>query len=455
MTPKTGATISRHSLVQRILLAMLLGAVLGQLAREVSTRNLASLPTSLAEALNYVAANLPQALGTAGGLVVNFIKGLAGPLLFLAVVDAFLKTSVEGRAAGRMIRISAINAMFALAIGLLLSNLLRPGDYLNLTETRAIAGSATGGFEPRKINFLGDLIGFVPTNAIQPFVENSILSIVILAVLAGAALRAVKNEQIKAGADDYLSIERMVATLYRSVEIALGWIIRLIPLAVFGVVTRTVAKDGFGPFRGLIMYVAVAILGLLIQVAIIYQGWILLVAKKSLRWFWVGAREAVAYAMGASSSLATLPVTLRCLDRMGVSPASARLAACVGTNLNNDGILLYEAMAVLFVAQVEGIDLTLPQQLVAALSCVIAGIGIAGIPEAGLISLSLVLTTVGLPLDILPLLLTVDWVLSRARAMTNVTSDILVAVILDRFASAEKGSQYQVDMAPPVSHSAV
>jgi Na+/H+-dicarboxylate symporter len=136
--------------------------------------------------------------------------------------------------------------------------------------------------------------------------------------------------------------------------------------------------------------------------------------------------------MGASSSLATLPITLRALTRMGVSDRSARMAACVGTNLNNDGILLYEAMAVLFVAQVHGIDLSLGQQLVAALSCLIAGIGIAGIPEAGLISLALVLATARLPLEILPLLLTVDWFLSRCRAMTNVTSDLLVAVVLDR-----------------------
>jgi Na+/H+-dicarboxylate symporter len=122
---------------------------------------------------------------------------------------------------------------------------------------------------------------------------------------------------------------------------------------------------------------------------------------------------------------------------MKVSPQSARLAACVGTNLNNDGILLYEAMAVLFVAQVYGIKLSLGQQVLAAGSCVIAGIGIAAIPDAGLISLALVLATVGLPVEILPLLLTVDWLLSRCRAVTNVTSDILVAVLLDRLGVRE------------------
>ena len=126
--------------------------------------------------------------------------------------------------------------------------------------------------------------------------------------------------------------------------------------------------------------------------------------------------------------------TLKAIDRLGISPTSGRMAACVGTNFNNDGILLYEAMAVLFVAQVHGIHLSMTGQLSAALACVMAGVGIAGVPEAGLISLSLVLATVGLPVEILPLLLTVDWILSRARAATNVVSDILVALLLDKLA---------------------
>jgi Na+/H+-dicarboxylate symporter len=136
------------------------------------------------------------------------------------------------------------------------------------------------------------------------------------------------------------------------------------------------------------------------------------------------------------------------MDRMGVTPASARLAACVGTNLNHDGILLYETMAVLFVAQAHGIVLTIPQQIGAAFLCLVAGIGIAGVPEAGLISLSLVLATVGLPLQLLPLLLTVDWLLSRARAMTNVTSDIVVAVVLDRFARRRDAPQEMAERLP-------
>ena len=163
-------------------------------------------------------------------------------------------------------------------------------------------------------------------------------------------------------------------------------------------VARTVGLYGFRSFRGVLAYVGVGSpRAWRSRSSVVYQAWLVLVARMPLRRFWSGAREAIATAIGTGSSLATLPVTLRSLDRMGVSPQSARMAACVGTNLNNDGILLYEAMAVLFVAQAIGVELTVGQQVLAAAACVVAGIGISGVPDAGLISLLIVLKTVKLP----------------------------------------------------------
>ena len=378
-------------------------------------------------------------LGELGRVVITLIKALAAPLLFFAILDAFLRTEIHGRSAARMVVVSLTNASIALAIGLTLSNLLRPGE-ASAALRRAAGVSAAPAAAPAGLDFGKVVSGLVPTSVAGPFVENAILGIVVLGVLLGAALRRVKNEQASRGDFTLRPLEDAIAGLFRAFEVVLSWIVAIVPLAVFGVVAQTVGEHGFAPFAGLGPYVGVALLGLGLQVFFVYQAWLLFSARVRLRWFWSGARDAVAYAAGASSSLATLPVTLRCLDRMGVSPAAARLAACVGTNLNNDGILLYEAMAVLFVAQAHGVALSLPQQTAAAAVCLVAGVGIAGVPEAGLISLSLVLTTVGLPLTLLPLLLTVDWLLSRARAMTNVTSDMLVAVVLDRFARRDAGS---------------
>jgi Na+/H+-dicarboxylate symporter len=380
-----------------------------------------------------------------GSVILDLIKGLAGPLLLFAILDAFLRTELNPKSGWLMIGISAFNATLAIAIGLSISNLIRPGLSLRahlsdpaLTASKSVAAATTAAVAPRQIEFVRDLVATIPTSVARPFVENAILSIVILAVLAGAALRRAKREQRARGEAAYLVVESLVATCLRAIEIALGWLIALVPLAVFGVVAKTVGEFGLAPLKGLAVYVGVGLLGLTIQVLVVYQTWILVAGGVSLRAFWTGAREALFYAMGTGSSLATLPVTLRSLHRMGVSPESARMAACVGTNLNNDGILLYEAMAVLFVAQACGVQLSLADQIFAAAACAVAGVGISGIPEAGFISLLIVLRTVRVipesqVIQVLPLLLTVDWVLGRARAVTNVSSDILVAVLLDRF----------------------
>jgi DAACS family dicarboxylate/amino acid:cation (Na+ or H+) symporter len=136
------------------------------------------------------------------------------------------------------------------------------------------------------------------------------------------------------------------------------------------------------------------------------------------------------YAFGTNSSLATLPVTLNALDELQVPKSASRLGACIGTNFNNDGIILYEAMAVLFVAQALNIDLSLGEQIFAACISLAAAIGVAGVPEAGVVSLSLVLSAVGLPLEILPILLTVDWIVARMRSVTNVMSDVTVSIAI-------------------------
>jgi Na+/H+-dicarboxylate symporter len=143
-------------------------------------------------------------------------------------------------------------------------------------------------------------------------------------------------------------------------------------------------------------------------------------------------------------------VTLPTLEqRLGVSRESARLAAVVGTNLNHDGIILYEASAALFVAQLYAVQLTLAQQLKIVALSVMAAVGIAGVPEAGLVTLSLVLGRAGLPLTAVPLLLPVDWLLGRLRATTNVASDMTVATLLDRVSPAQRDDD--VAAAPPTT----
>jgi DAACS family dicarboxylate/amino acid:cation (Na+ or H+) symporter len=365
-------------------------------------------------------------LGELGKLVIQLIKAVATPLLFFAILNAILKTELDARAGARMVLIATINATIALCIGLGISNLLKPGEHL----ATAIPNNpeAAAAYAGKQVDFLKTFVSYIPSNFVSPFADNIIISIILIALLLGFGLRSTRSEL---GVEVFKPVEQSLDILLKAMEVILTWVIKLIPLAVFGVVAKTVGEYGFEPLKGLAVYLAVGLGGLALQIVFTYQAWLLFWLKIPLLHFWNIAREPIIYAIGTNSSLATLPITLKALDRLGVSKMASTLGACVGTNLNNDGIILYEGMAVLFVAQAHGITLDLGQQLLAAITCMVAAMGVAGVPEAGFISLALVVNTVGLPVELLPLLLTVDWIIARARSVVNVLSDMLLSMLID------------------------
>jgi Na+/H+-dicarboxylate symporter len=190
-------------------------------------------------------------------------------------------------------------------------------------------------------------------------------------------------------------------------------------------------------FRHLWLFLVVILAGLLIHAFLYYPLAAWLVGRKGPREYLGKGADAALTGLSTNSSLATVPVTLRCLRDMGVGESSARVSSCIGTNLNNDGILLYEAMATIFLCQAFGYELSFSHQMTIVLASIMAGVGIAGVPEAGLIVLPLVLAAAGLPevavAAAIPLIVPVDWILARVRSVVNVLSDMLVAILLDRF----------------------
>ncbi len=362
-------------------------------------------------------------LGYVGTMYIQLIKAVALPLVFVSIVDAIISTSLSWRTASRWVSVIAINTTCALCIGLLVSNILRPGDGFVVSSVMPpTAPIAT----TKEFSLRAFLDTIIPRSVLAPFLENNILAVVLLALLLGAALRSYCTRP---------NAELSVEQAKRASKVATGvvntlvlWLVVLVPLAVFCVTAKTVGEAGFAPFKGLARYVGVACLGLLLQMIAVYPWWIVRVGEIPLKTFWSAAHKPLAYALGTNSSLATIPVTLQSLDELGVSKSASRLATCIGTNFNNDGILLYEAMAVLFVAQAFGIELSLGEQVFAAFLSLAAAVGVAGVPEAGVVSLSLVLSAVGLPLEVLPLLLTVDWIVARMRSVINVMSDLTVSI---------------------------
>jgi DAACS family dicarboxylate/amino acid:cation (Na+ or H+) symporter len=385
----------------------------------------------------------PQ-LGQLGILVVKLLKALATPLILFAILDGFLRTDLSTQHGVRLLRICAVNVFVAMTIGLTVMNTVKPGAAWagELEElTREIGGHLAAVVPPERevsLNPIANFAGYVPESLLEPLIKNNVISIVLLGLLAGCALRRVQKEQRRAGEEAGITqLALAIGTIYQTLVQMLGWIVLAVPYAVFGVVAQVIGKSGIGIFSVLWAFLVTIVAGLAIHSLIYYPLVAWWLGGKRPRVFLGQGADAIMTGLSTNSSLATVPVTLKCLtEKMGVSERSARLAACVGTNLNNDGITLYEAMTALFLAQAAGYALTLNQQAVVVLSAIMAGAGIAGIPEAGLIVLPLVLSAVGLPETLIavavPLILPVDWIIARCRSAVNVMSDLLVAILLDR-----------------------
>src|SRR4051812_22231364 len=419
--PRQPSLLFRTPLYVRVLIALALGSLWGTMAF--------GKPDWL---------KVTEPLGQIGLLPVTLLRALAIPLIFFAILDGFVKTSIPLRRAGKLVLICLVNVTVAMSIGLLIMNTLKPGAHWrgNLEvlaqEVHAKTSEASEKIaESHKgsLSVVKNISSYVPKSIVQPFLDNNVITVVLLALFTGAAYRRV-HERPAARA-----VGQFVETFYAIFIQMLEWVVEIIPFAVLFVVADVVAKSGLGVFKYLWLFLCVMLLGMAIYALIYYPLMAWLVGRKPPRLYLGKAADAILTSLSCNSSLATVPVTLKGLERMGVSPQSARLSACVGTQLNNDGITLYEAMAAIFLAQAIGMDLPVSKQLVIVISSIMAGAGIAGIPEAGLIVLPLVLGAAGFPDAViaaaLPLIIPIDWILARARSAVNVMADMLVAILLD------------------------
>jgi Na+/H+-dicarboxylate symporter len=386
-----------------------------------------------------------EQLGQLGMFVILLLKTLAVPLIFFAVLDAFITTVLPLRQGTRLIIICLVNVSVAMAIGLTIMNTWQPGlSWTGQVETLLDLAPGSMALRPPLAGADGhpleEIASYIPRTMLQPFTSNNVIGVVILALLLGALLRRLHGS----GEEHdglFEPVVRAVGRIYRWLIRILWWIIRLVPFAVFGVLASIVGRVGVGVFSAVWIFLVAVLVGLSLHAFVYYPLVAWLAGKKPLRLYVGRGADAILTAVSCNSSLATVPVTLRCLDNMGVSPQSARLAACVGTNLNNDGVTLYEAMAALFLAQALGYQLSIGHQLLVVAASIMAGVGVAGIPEAGLIVLPLVLSAAGLPNHVIaaaiPLVMTVDWILARVRSGVNVMSDMLVAILLDELESRQ------------------
>jgi Na+/H+-dicarboxylate symporter len=353
-------------------------------------------------------------------VILQLLGALAPPLILIAVTHVLMTTEVSGKTAGRLAGLLLLNTTVAIVIGMLVANLVRPGTWSELKRPESSAAKEGKAASPVEL-----IVQNVPKSLLGPLGDKqNIIGVICIAVAFGIALRGVKSKPIN-------NVQDLVEIAYSVLLTVLHWIIQLVPLGVFAIVAKVVGTEGFGPFKAMGAFIIAVLLALALQAT-----WYLL----RIRFFsWVrprnalrGMRDALVMAFSTGSSTATMPVTYACLtEKVGVREKSASMGALVGANFNNDGTALYEAMSALFVAQLLGQHLTLVQQLMIVLTSIVASVGAAGIPEAGLVTMTLVFNAVGLPVEYIALLLTVDWFLDRCRTTINVLGDVNVSCLLD------------------------
>jgi Na+/H+-dicarboxylate symporter len=358
-------------------------------------------------------------LAVPGKLVLRLLGALAPPLILAAIVHTFMTTHLGGPLAARLARLLLLNTLVAITIGLTVANVIQPGHGAGLTPPMPSAETTY------TANPLATFFENVPKSLLGPLADDGkVIGVIFIAVAFGMALRKERHRPLG-------TVEQVVGLFLESLIKILHWIIALVPLAVFGLVAGIVGTEGFAQFTALGIFVLCVLLALAIQAAyylirIRVGSWVR--PGDLLR----GGRDALVMAFSTASSTATMPVTYAALkDRVGLREQSAGMGALVGANFNNDGTALYEAMAALFIAQMIGMDLSLQQQMMVVLTSIIASVGAAGIPEAGLVTMTMVFTAVGLPVQYIPILLTVDWFLDRCRTAINVMGDMNVSCLLD------------------------
>lgn len=367
------------------------------------------------------------AAGLVGGVFIDLLKMILVPLVFtsIAVGVANLRQHRQMHRVWIATLLFFVSSMgVAILLGLGAANLFEPGKGLDI----ALFQEAMQGFKTSNLS-LGEFFShFLHGLFLNPFAalaQGNVLAIVVFALFLGIALVA--------GGERY---RNLIGLLQEALELTLrivGWIMRLAPLGIMALLAKLVATQDAGLLVVLGKFVAVVLGTTLLHGIVVLPLALYVITRMTPLRFWRGAREALVTAFATSSSAATLPVTLRCTEQhLHVKPEIAGFVVPLGATMNMDGTALYEAAAALFVANLVGVDLNLMQQGIVFFTAMLAAIGAPGIPSAGMVTMVMVLQSVGLPAEAIAILLPVDRLLDAFRTAVNVQGDMVGSVVVQK-----------------------
>ncbi|MEE2900856.1 MAG: dicarboxylate/amino acid:cation symporter [Myxococcota bacterium] len=400
-----------------------------------------------------------------GRLFLAMIKMVVVPLVFFSLVVGVASLGdfkALGRLGGRTIGYFMCTTVAALIIGVGLANITQPGKLLSEAD-RANLLSSYGGSVGKTMesaakapSLVDQLVSIVPTNPISSLASGDMLQVIFFALMLGIALTMMKVERSQLVVDLF---DRLNEAMVMLVHIAM----LIAPYGVAALLFKVVGSTGLSVLLALAVYGIVVVVGLLIHLFGVYGTVIRLGAKLPLFAFLGAIKEALLVAFSTSSSSATLPVTMEaCEDNVNCSNKITSFVLPLGATVNMDGTALYQGVAAIFIAQIYGMDLSVGDQATIVVSATLASVGAAGVPGAGMITLAMVLTSIGVPTEGLALILGVDRLLDMFRTMTNVVGDSAATVFMARLEGEDlrimsdaedarnpkKGFENRLDQAP-------
>lgn len=375
------------------------------------------------------------AIAWIGDLFLDALKMMIIPLIVGAVISGV--TSLGdirklGKVGGITLLYYASTTACAVLIGLIVVNVIQPGDGINY-QTETISESISN---RDSINLTELVRSLISPNIISAASNTQLLPIIVFCLLFGAALTTLgKNKTTIISFFDALNEAMMKLVI---------WIMVFAPLGVFCLVAGQFGKVGGGSvikneLAAVGSYFFTVILGLTCHFLLLFI--ILIVFSKQGREYLFKLLRALLTAFGTASSSATLPLTMKCALEAGIDKRSVKFVLPIGATINMDGTALYESVAVMFIAQTYGISMGMEQQVIIFITATLAAIGAAGIPQAGLVTMLIVLNAVNLPAEGIGLILAVDWLLDRFRTTVNVWGDSVGAAIVETYLPTETASR--------------
>lgn len=384
------------------------------------------------EAQSGLVQNSLYASGLVGTLFIDLLKMILIPLVFcsISVGIANLRQHQQIHRVWITTLIFFVSSMaIAMVLGMAASLYFRPGTGLNMP----MFAEAMQNFQAKQMPMAEFFAQFLHGLFINPFAalsQGNVLAVVVFALILGIALVI--------GGDRYQHVHAMLQEVLDITMRIVGWVMRLAPLGIMALLIQLIALQDVAMLSTLAKFVAVVAGSMLVHGLILLPLILYVFTRKSPLWFWRGAREALVTAFATSSSSATLPITLRCTTQhLAVKPEIAGFVIPLGATINMDGTALYEAAAALFIANLMGIELSFAQQLIVFFTAMIASMGAPGIPSAGMVTMVMVLQSVGLPAEAIAILLPIDRLLDTLRTTINVEGDMVGSLVVQKLVATK------------------